>query len=225
MPLQDQILDRLCAYLSSSLSKGNLKIAKDSGDGRVNSQASEQEISKALRYFAEANEWFTQEHELNIDIAKERFWYDFAVHGKGLFLPVNVKVSSFQGSDNLSSKEGVFYALTGVNPKDVSINTWERFCAELRASLGQNPCADYYFLVVNKNDVGDVFWTSLKAITQLDPNGNNLPFQCNWSKNRIRIARTADDAQTYILGVLGKSFHLRAEAWMSFATHFPSQNI
>lgn len=223
MDLREQILNRLCEYLSSSLLKGNLKLAKDSGDGRINSQASEHEISKALRYFSEANEWFTEKHKLEIDIAKERFWYDFAVNGEALFLPVNVKVSAFQGSDNLSSKEGVFYALTGVDPKDVTINTWEKFCAELSSFLGTNPTADYYFLVVNKTNIGDVFWTSLKTIYQLDPNGNNLPFQCNWSKNRNRIVRTENSAQGYILGVLGESFRLRAEAWISFNTHFPTQ--
>jgi hypothetical protein len=225
LALQEQILDRLCEYLSSSLHKGNLVLAKDSGDGRVNSQASEYEISKALRYFSEANEWFTKKHRLDINIAKERFWYDFAVNGKDIFLPVNVKVSAFQGSDNLSSKEGVFYALTGVDPKVVTINTWEKFCAELSSSLGQDPNADYYFLVVNKVKIGDVFWTSLKTIAQLDPNGNNLPFQCNWSKNRSRVIRTKSEAQDYILGILGESFRLRAEAWISFSTHFPAKSI
>lgn len=46
-----------------------------------------------------------------LQIAEARYWYDFSVSGPGFFIPVNVKVSSFKSADNLSSKEGLFYAL------------------------------------------------------------------------------------------------------------------
>ncbi|WP_018605015.1 hypothetical protein [Uliginosibacterium gangwonense] len=220
MSIQANILNRLCQHLSTALQAGNLRLSTNSGDGRVNSQASEKEISNALLHFSQANEWFHIKRALNIEIARERYWYDFAVSGRGLFIPVNVKVSSFQGSDNLSSKEGVFYALTGVDPHSVTINTWEKFCARLHENLGRDPNADYYFVIVNKQEVGDVFWTSLKSICQLDANGNNPPFQCNWSKNRDRIQRSEAEAQDYILSVLGSSFRLRAEAWNSFQQYF-----
>lgn len=224
MTLQEQILDRLCDYLANSLRCGGLELAKNSRDGRVNSQASEQAISKALLNFAEANDWFKHEYSLRIEISKERHWFDFAVHGDGLFLPVNVKVSAFQSSDNLSSKEGVFYALTGVQPETVKIHTWDRFLEQLSANLGFDSKSDYYFLVVDKVSVGHVFWTSLKRINQLDPNGNNPPFQCHWGKNQMRKERAEEDACRYVLAVLGETFRLRAEAWNSFKTYFPAPN-
>ncbi len=222
MSLEHEVLNRLCDYLSRSLSSGGLKLAAASGDGRVDSQASEQEISKTLLNYAEANEWFSQEHGLSIQIAPPRHWFDFCVKGHGFFLPVNVKVSACKSADNLSSKEGVFFALTGVDPSGVTINTWERFFGNLAELRGKDPRADYYFLVVHKEHKGDVFWTSLKCIGQLDPNGNNPPFQCHWGKNRGRVSRSVEDAENYILGVLGETFRLRAEAWHSFSRAFPA---
>jgi hypothetical protein len=43
---------------------------------------------------------------------------------------------------------------------------------------------DYYFVVLNKMEVNDIIINSIKGLTILTPNINNLPFQVNWSKNR-----------------------------------------
>ena len=91
----------------------------------------------------------------------------------------------------------------------------------LNSHLAHNPDADYYFLVINKTQAGDVFWTSLKRLPELTPNGNNPPFQCNWSKNRQHIERTQQEAEAYILGVLRQTFVLRAKALESFDSHIP----
>lgn len=214
------ILDSLASYLSKSLNTGSLNLDKSQADGRLNSQMNERQISDALRLYALANEQF-QSEQRTIQIAPPRFWYDFLVAGPDLFLPVNVKVSSLEGNDNLSSKEGVFYALTGVDPKQVKINDWDRYCEAVGQHLAEDPDADYYFLVINKSQQGDVFWTSLKRLPELTPNGNNPPFQCNWSKNRLRTERTHADAQAYILGVLRQTFVLRAKALESFDNYIP----
>jgi len=172
-----------------------------------------------LELFALSNEWF-QAQGLQLSIAPARHWFDFVVTNQsGLFLPVNVKVSTLKSSDNLSSKEGVFFALTGVAPDKVRISTWEQFCEQMALHLGTDPASDYFFLVISKQNAGDVFWTSLKSIHELVPNGNNPPFQCNWGRNRSRIARSDDDARKYILGVLRETFVLRAAALESFDRH------
>jgi hypothetical protein len=101
----------------------------------------------------------------------------------------------------------------------VPIASWEQFCQQLGEHLGTNPEADYFFLVTNKKEPGEVFWTSLKQIETLVPNGNNPPFQCNWGKNRRRIERSDEEAQKYILGKLRETFVLRAEALKSFDRH------
>lgn len=213
------VLDRLQCFLSEAMRTERLVLARSARDGRVDSQENERQVSQALEYFALSSEWFA-EQSLRLEISPSRHWYDFAVTGPdGLFLPVNVKVSALRTADNISSKEGVFYALTGVLPNAVSIKNWESFCRQLSHRLGMNPDADYYFMVVSKQLPAEVFWTSLKHITELVPNGNNPPFQCNWAKNRERVARSADDAQKYILGVLRETFRLRAEALKSFDSH------
>jgi hypothetical protein len=43
---------------------------------------------------------------------------------------------------------------------------------------------DYYFIVINKNNSKDIIVNSLKGLTILSPNINNLPFQICWNKNR-----------------------------------------
>jgi hypothetical protein len=216
------VLDRLTNYLSRSLKSGDLNLDKSQTDGRLNSQMNERQISDALRLYAQANDQFQEANHV-IEISPPRFWYDFSLSGPDLFLPVNVKVSSLEGNDNLSSKEGVFYALTGVDPKSVKINDWERYCEAIGTHLAHNPDADYYFLVINKAQAGDVFWTSLKRLPELTPNGNNPPFQCNWSKNRQHVERTQQEAESYILGVLRQTFVLRAKALESFDSHIPLQ--
>ena len=43
---------------------------------------------------------------------------------------------------------------------------------------------DYYFIVLNKTDASDIIVNSVKGLTILTPNINNLPFQVCWDKNR-----------------------------------------
>lgn len=213
-----QILDSLQRYLAKSLTTGGLALDKSQSDGRLNSQVNERQISQALQLYAVANEDFGLAG-CSIEISPPRFWYDFLVKAPGIYLPVNVKVSSLEGNDNLSSKEGVFFALTGLDPKSIKINDWERYCEGIGSYLGNDPTADYYFLVINKKKPGDVFWTSLKRLSELTPNGNNPPFQCNWAKNRTHTQRSEVEAQNYILRILRQTFVLRAKALESFDTY------
>jgi hypothetical protein len=132
---------------------------------------------------------------------------------------VNVKVSTFQSADNLSSKEGLFYALTGTNPKAVFINSWETFCAHLAGNLGRNPDADYYFLAVSKLKPGDVFWTTLKSLSNLRSSGSNYPYQCCWGDNRERHERSFEESVGFLLSVVRESFAKGAEPLQSFDRH------
>ena len=47
-----------------------------------------------------------------------------------------------------------------------------------------NDKKDYYFIVMNKNDSNDVIVNSVKGLTHLTSNLNNLPFQVRWEKNK-----------------------------------------
>lgn len=217
-PSPEDILELLRNYIARSMQQSKLQLDRSQSDGRLNSQANERQISQALELFGLANERF-QEAQLKVEVSPPRHWFDFCIKGPNTFLPVNVKVSSLEGNDNLSSKEGVFFALTGIDPKQAKINDWERYCEAIGSNLATQPTADYYFLVVNKKTPGDVFWTSLKRLPALTPNGNNPPFQCNWSKNREHAQRSREEAERYILGCLRQTFVLRAKALESFDAH------
>lgn len=209
-----EILGELERYLSDALRDGDLRLSTAQGDGRSNSSEDERRISSALRLFVHANQAFKQ-RGLSIEIAPPRCWYDFLVRSEdeSVWLPVNVKVTAMRGQDNLSSKEGLFYAVTGVRPETVALNNWERYCEAVATHLDPATAADYYFLVVSKNEVGHVFWTSLKQLDRVVPNGNNPPFQCAWRDNQERVERRPEEAVARLLGVLGETFRLRAEAY------------
>jgi hypothetical protein len=137
-----------------------------------------------------------------------------------------VKISGFGGSDNLASKEGLFYAMTGVDPKKVphrtnpeqtwGINSWEPYCEAMAHYFGASKGADYYFLVINKTDIGHVFWTSLRHMAALDPNGNNLPYQAHWARNTQRVERTWEESAQFLMGVFREALVLRARVLNQF---------
>lgn len=216
----EEVLERLQKYLAHNLRNGTLTLSSNRGDGRNDSAENERELSLALQLYASASEWF-QDNGLRIEVARARYWYDFLVRNEDetLWIPVNVKVSSLQGNDNVSSKEGLFYALTGVRPIGPLTYNWDRYCANLADNLGADRRADYYLLVVSKATVGTVFWTSLKQLEAVTSNGNNPPFQCNWARNQKRVERSFEDASAMLLSALRETFRLRADAYLSFEKH------
>ena len=50
----------------------------------------------------------------------------------------------------------------------------------------KNNKKDYYFIVINKNNSKDIIVNSLKGLTILSPNINNLPFQICWNTKILK---------------------------------------
>lgn len=209
-----QILSALTEYFAGALRDDTVRLSLAAGDGRNNSSKDEAKVSQALQLYARANERF-RKFGVRIELGVARQWYDFLVvsEAHGIWLPVNVKITSMNGQDNISSKEGLYYALTGRKPTGGDIRTWPLFCKSLADNLDPTSAADYYFFVVSKRDPGNVFWTSLKQIQSVVPNGNNPPFQADWARNQTRAIRTPDESARMLLSVLGETFRLRAQAW------------
>ena len=67
--------------------------------------------------------------------------------------------------------------------------------------------------LMDKNNINNSYWTSLKRIDKLVSNGNNLPFQCNWSKNRIFSNRTETEAMEYILKTYINSWDKKTDGY------------
>lgn len=181
-------------------------LSQDLADGRINSSFNEHEI---IDYIS-GN--FTS---FKIQKAQSREWYDFSFDSDGVFAPVNIKVSTTNTADNLNCKLGIYYCLTGKCPPFNNGVDWDRYFELLSQNLIKND-KDYYFLVINKNDPTDVFATSLKSLQSLQPNGNNLPFQARWDKNKTLVLRDYDEAKDFILNNFAKSIKARVGAFDSF---------
>ncbi|MCX2683449.1 restriction endonuclease [Campylobacter sp. MIT 21-1685] len=193
------------------LQQQNLTLSINSRDGRVNSAFNEDEIFNLLcRNFV-------------INRQNMRDWFDFSFEENGDFYPVNIKITKLS-TDNLNCKLGIYYAFTGKIPHFDNEISWLKFFQAIRANAEQNS-RDYYFLVINKNDTRDIFATSLKSLNVLTPNGNNLPFQANWAKNKILQNRNFTEAKDFILGAMAKSFALRARIYNKFLEYFPEFRI
>ena len=185
----------------------NIALSEENPDGRVNSSINEEIVKHYIKECVETTDFF-RNNEITFVNGKARFWYDCAlIKDTELLAPINIKITrlSNTSADNVSSKEGLAYALTGINPESASMNTWEKF----NKVLERTNCSldsDYYFIIVNKDNTSEVFFNSLKCINKLVSNGNNLPFQCNWSDNKTLIEdRSNKDSIKYLLAIYNES--------------------
>lgn len=179
-------------------------------DGRINSSFNENDLVSLL------SKQFS-----GVSSPPPRYWYDFGYNDGSKFYPVNIKITETNSADNLNCKLGIFYALTGLDPDFANETNWNKFFQILKENLSDSPSTDYYFLVVNKYDTSDTWIASLKTIRTLVSNGNNLPFQCRWSENRVPIYRSHSDAVDFILRKFGDSVRKRAQIYIDWQSHFP----
>lgn len=195
----------ICNYLSAS----SWSLSRPTLDGRINAAINEDEVINQIR------------QAFDIDVPRSRAWYDFSIEVNGEFYPINIKITDTTHADNLNCKLGIYYALTGLKPSFPNEIGWLPYFEKLRANFGQDKSRDYYFLIVNKKNLSDIFCTTLKGLQQLTPNGNNLPFQSCWDRNRVVQTRSFEQAAQLILGKLGDSIRLRSEIYFNFKRFFP----
>lgn len=143
--------------------------------------------------------------------APESEWYDFLIRSGKNPCPVNIKISNLKGADNTNCKLGIYYTLTGIWPEFSNSIKWESFFKKLSADLKSNTKTDYYFLVLANDGSGKVFLNSLLGLSKITPNGNNLPFQCNWSLNSIPQNNTFMESRKMILTAMHESVKKRAK--------------
>ncbi len=180
------------------LHENPISLETGNSDGRLNSAGSEDAVLKKL-----------SGKFRSIELPGIRNWYDFRITGRNdLFVNLKISDLSNNAADNCSAKLGMGYALTGIKNLPMA---WEQFHKMLEDELKIG--FDYYFLVVNKNSSSDCFWTSLKRIKKLVPNGNNLPFQCDWSQNREFSGRSEIEAMRYILEVYIASWSKKVKGY------------
>lgn len=141
------------------------------GDGRLGSVADEGNIIAWLQEIFDGT---------NVEIKKPaaRAWYDveLSVNGKSYY--TNIKTTA-GGADNISSKEGVLYYLSGGNATNFKDFIKNRKAFALKEG---DDAADYFLLVMFKNSK-KILFTSLGRLGILTPNFYNQPFQIPWNKS------------------------------------------
>ena len=166
-----------------------IELSKTHSDGRINSSIDEEIIYKKIKN----NNYFKNKI---FKSAKERNWFDFSINfidyksKNEHFFPVNIKIVRGNKNDNLNCKLGLFYALTGKIPHFHNEIGWKDYFEKLKNNLSDNN-KDYYFLVINK-DTRKSRFIGLREINKLIPNGNNLPFQCNFDDKQNLILNKDD---------------------------------
>ena len=162
------------------LSTQNYNFINLNNDGRINSNFDEDKIIDIL----------INKFGQKIKRPAIRNWFDVGIYDNYYgWLPVNIKSTTIKTSDNVGNLALCVYSYTNYN-LDLN-NTYDNgqmatilFEKLKNQEYNKKYKKDYYFLVLNKNNNKDIIINSVKGLTQLTPNINNLPFQVKWSKNR-----------------------------------------
>ncbi|MGZ9414602.1 hypothetical protein [Mycoplasma sp. 5370] len=217
-----KIIETIIFAIVEEIKVSNISFSKNFEDGRTNSAINEKEILK----FILANQKIKSllnKMKWKLTDSKPREWYDLAIEGETseYFVPINLKITSLDNNsgDNLNSKGGIYFALTGNKPDFSNQINWNDYFQKLHDNIKEN-YKDYYFLIIDKNNLKESFYTSLKQIETLVSNGNNLPFQCIWSKNKNLKYRTYNEAKQFILHYLRESIEKRANILNDFNKYF-----
>jgi hypothetical protein len=200
-----KILEEIVAYLKST----EIVLSSQTEDGRINASINEAEIIEHIK------------KNFSINVSTKRSWYDFSIIEEDKFIPVNIKVTQTTQADNLNCKLGIYYTLTGLMPDFHNEIDSLNFFEKLSKNIGNQTNKDYYFLIFNKNIPKDIFYNSLRGLQELQANGNNLPFQCQWNKNREIETRTFEEVKEFLLRKYGESIKLRANMYFHFKKFFP----
>ncbi len=174
-------------------------------DGRRNSAEDEDIIIKLLQ------DEFGEE---NIIDGEDRFWWDVRIFG----YYVNIKTSDFTkgASDNISSFAGILYSFTQIPADEINKHPKsQQFLSALKGTKDVDNGRDYYLLVVDKS-TKNVYVSSVKSLAKITANGNNLPFQINWSKNTVPVERTHRQAYDFVIECIKKGIRAQRAKWEGY---------
>lgn len=163
-----------------------INFSSQNEDGRINSCMDEEVVIKLL----------IEKFDKRIKKPRIRMWYDIlAFDNMYGWIPINIKTTTTTTSDNTGNLAMCVYAYTNVSNLILDIHRDKSYengkmsdilFNELKNKrFSTNTKKDYYFIVLNKTDNTDIIVNSVKGLTILMPNINNLPFQVCWDKNRV----------------------------------------
>src|SRR4029079_7573556 len=149
------------------------KFSHHNDDGRINSSLDESNVSRLL----------SEKFKDKIKTTKIRTWYDLLAHDHYYgWLPVNIKTTSTMSNDNVGNLAMCVYAYTDeifdihCNKTYKSGEMGDLLNKKLsEKNYNKSNKKDYYFIVLNKKKPGDIIVNSVRGLTLLAPNINNLP--------------------------------------------------
>lgn len=197
--------------LVSFLNSKTLELSSNFEDGRVNSMANEPYIIDLIK------EYYKNDETVILHLPVDRYWYDLAITYKDvdIFVPINIKITNFDNNsaDNANSWKGLFW--TFYNKLDVGNYTkMLNIISETNFDLIEKIDNDYYYIVVDKKKGNRVVFNSIKQLSEVVKNANNLPYQIKWGKNLEVRDNTVRESYKIIFTPIFealKSFELRVE--------------
>jgi len=178
-----KLLPLILYQIKRFLQNNPIHFCIDNNDGRTNSCIDEDVVIKSLQI----------KFKNIIKIPKIRMWYDILIKDRlyGWIL-VNIKSTSTTTCDNIGNLATCVYAYTNENLDLHSEQTFEngkmsRIIIDnlINKKYNLQQKKDYYFIVLNKMDNQEIIINSIKGLTHMTANLNNLPFQVCWKKNKI----------------------------------------
>ena len=189
----------------------SITLCESSDDGRINSCMDEDEIIKILN-----DQLPNRIYKPNV-----RMWYDILIKDYRYgWLPINIKSTTTLTSDNTGNLAMCVYAYTDLDlnlKKSYQNGQMSKILIDKLRRLDLNILdkKDYYFVVINKEITNDIIVNSVKGLTELTPNINNLPFQVCWNKNRQFVYKNINDSINLFIQALKKPKPSWKETFMS----------
>ena len=137
----------------------------------------------------------------------KRMWYDIILFDNMYgWIPVNIKSTTMTTNDNTGNLTMCVHAYTDekliidCNKTYTNGKVFKILVDKLKSKkYNRINKKDYYFLVVNKTNPKDIVINSVKGLSKLTPNINNLPFQVCWNDNRdICYGHIKDKVKNFI---------------------------
>jgi len=179
-----KILPLILYTIKKYLQLQSFKFSTQNEDGRINSCIDEDEIIKLL----------ITKFGHKIKKPKKRHWFDILVFDYRYgWIPINIKTTTTLTSDNIGNLAMCVYSYTNENLDILDMNkSYDNgimsnilFTKLKNKNYNLNNKKDYYFIVFNKTNPNDIIINSVKGLTILTPNINNLPFQVKWCNNKL----------------------------------------
>lgn len=199
--------------ITTFLKEKNLALSDKFDDGRINSIDNEPYIISLIKEYVESKDY------IKLDVPLKRHWYDIAftfnIEGNEIFVPVNIKITNFNNNsaDNASSWKGLFW--TFYNTIDTS--NYQKMYEIIRNNSLESIKGinnDYYYIVVDKSNNNNIVFNSIKQMSEVTKNANNMPFQIKWATvKRVESHTFEESFKTIFTPVYKalKSFESRVE--------------